>query len=99
MTEFTLHERFAIINILSKIMEADHIIDPREVEFMNKIFLEFEISESDIATINSFEFEQCRSIIRSMAVDKKQNAINLFLEMAKCDGYVDPREIELIEKF
>jgi uncharacterized tellurite resistance protein B-like protein len=80
-------------------MEADHIIDPREVKFMDKIFLEFEIAESDIATINSYEFEQCRSIIQSMSVDKKQNAIKLFLEMAKCDGYVDPREIELIERF
>lgn len=97
MTEFTIHERFAIINILSRIMEADHIIDPREVAFMDKILLEFKISESNIAAINSYEFEQCRSIIQSMTADKKQTVINLFLEMAKCDGYEDPREIKLIE--
>jgi uncharacterized tellurite resistance protein B-like protein len=97
MTEFTISERFAIINILSKIMEADHIIDPHEVAFMDKTLAEFEISESDIATINSYDFEQCRTIIQSLDVDKKQSAINLFLEMARCDGYTDPRELEIIE--
>jgi uncharacterized tellurite resistance protein B-like protein len=97
MTNFTISERFAIINILSKIMEADHIIHPNEVAFMDKTLAEFEISESDIATINLYEFEQCRSIIQSLDADKKETAINLFVEMANCDGYADPRELEIIK--
>jgi hypothetical protein len=97
MTNFTIAERFAIINVLSKIMEADHIIAPNEIAFMDKTLAEFEISESDIATINSYEFEQCRTIIQALDKGKKQIALDMFLEMSKCDGYADPRELEIID--
>jgi hypothetical protein len=99
MKELTISERFAIINILSKIMEADHIIDPHEVAFMDRTLAEFKISESDISVINTYDFEQCKIIIRSMCSEKKRIAINLFLDMAKCDGYADPRELKIIESF
>jgi uncharacterized tellurite resistance protein B-like protein len=94
---FTIYERFAIINILSRIMEADNIIDPNEVAFMDKVLADLKITESDIAIINSYEFEQCQSIIKSMDAEHKRAAIDLFLSMAKCDGYADPRELEIIE--
>lgn len=37
MNNFTKFEKYAIINILSRIMKADGVIDPKEEDFMNHI--------------------------------------------------------------
>jgi uncharacterized tellurite resistance protein B-like protein len=97
MIDFTIPERFAIVGILFRIMEADQIVNTREVEFMDKMLAEFKITESDIDIIDTYEYEQCCTIVRSMDADKKQTAMKIFVEMAKCDGHIDPRELKTIE--
>lgn len=41
MNNFTKFEKYAIINILSRIMKADGVIDPKEEDFMNHIYSSF----------------------------------------------------------
>ena len=48
MQNYTLSEKYAIINILSAIMEADTIIHPKEIEYMNSIMESLHIVVSDL---------------------------------------------------
>lgn len=92
-------QQYAIISILILIMEADGVIDPNEIQFLNKMLLEFNISELDLETISSYDINHCRVILSDMDAENIEYAKSLFVEMAKCDGYADPRELEIIERF
>lgn len=97
MKDFTLTEKYAIINILSAIMEADTVIHPKEVKYMNSVMESLQIVVSDLDHLEIQDFWLDRQIIRDMPNDKRTEAKKLFMEMAECDGYVDPREMELIQ--
>lgn len=97
MKDFSLTEKYAIINILSAIMEADTVIHPKEVEYMNSVMESLQIVVSDLDHLEIQDFWLDRQIIRDMPNDKRTEAKKLFMEMAECDGYVDPREMELIQ--
>ena len=97
MKDFTLKIKYAIINILSAIMEADTVIHPKEVEYMNSVMESLQIVVSDLDHLEIQDFWLDRQIIRDMPNDKRTEAKKLFMEMAECDGYVDPREMELIQ--
>lgn len=96
MTNFTLTEKYAIINILSAIMEADTVIHPKEVEYMNNIMESLHIVVSDLDHLEIKDFRLDRQIIREMSIDKRAEAMELFRKMSEVDGYVDPREIDVI---
>ena len=48
MIQLTIIEKFAIVTILSQIMNADGIIHPKEEEYMDKVYAELGITISDI---------------------------------------------------
>jgi uncharacterized tellurite resistance protein B-like protein len=80
-------------------MDADFVIHEKESEFLNNIFESFKITESEVSIISSLDLIQCKQVVREMDCEKKQYAINLFEKMASCDGYIDPREMRIIEEF
>lgn len=96
MKDFTLTEKYAIINILSAIMEADTVIHPKEVEYMNSVMDSLQIVVSDLDHLEIRDFRLDRQIIRDMPNDKRTEAMGLFRKMAEVDGYVDSREIDVI---
>lgn len=96
MKDFTLTEKYAIINILSAIMEADTVIHPKEVEYMNSVMESLQIFVSDLDHLEIRDFRLDRQIIRDMPNDKRTEAMGLFRKMAEVDGYVDSREIDVI---
>lgn len=96
MKEYTLTEKYAIINILSAIMEADTIIHPKEIEYMNNVMQRLQIVISDLDHMEMRDFTLEKQVIKSMDIEKQQEAIALFYGMAEIDGFVDPRELELI---
>lgn len=97
-TQYTKNEQYAIVSILILIMEADGVIDPNEVKFLNNILENYNITEQELDIVNSLDFNKCCEIIKGMNKDSLGEAKNLFINMAKCDGYADPRELEIIEK-
>lgn len=96
MKDYTLTEKYAIINILSAIMEADTVIHPKEVEYMNSIMESLQIVVSDLDHLEIRDFRLDRQIIRDMPNDKRTEAMGLFRKMSEVDGYVDSREIDVI---
>lgn len=98
MKQFSTIEKFAIVTILSQIMNADGIIHPKEEEYMDKIYTELGIMISDMEDINNMDSIQAKSIFKTMLDEKKQYARSLFVSMAKCDGCVHPKEVAIIEQ-
>ena len=99
MNNFTKTEKYAIINILSCIMKADGIIHPKEEMFINQIYNSFAITTSDLEDISSIDDMQAKHIVRNMVDKKKTQALSLFIGMAKADGFIHPKEIEIINQF
>ncbi|MBQ2882418.1 MAG: TerB family tellurite resistance protein [Alphaproteobacteria bacterium] len=98
MTQLTIIEKFAIVTILSQIMNADGVIHPNEEEYMDKVYAELGITISDMEDITNMDTTQAKSIINAMLDEKKQYAKFLFISMAKTDGYIHPLEKEIIDK-
>ena len=98
MTQFTIIEKFAIVTILSQIMKADGIIHPKEEEYMDKVFADLGITISDMEDIANMDDIQAKYIINEMLDDKKQFAHSLFVSMAEADGYIHPKETEIMNQ-
>ena len=95
--EFTSIEKMSIIFFLNKIMEADMIIDPREVKFLNAMYRKLSVTEEDFPRLEMMDLEYCKSIISRMEESKLLFAKEVFRDMALCDEYFDPRERTLID--
>ena len=93
---FTEIEKYAIINILSLIMEADVIIHPKEVEFIDVVMAKLNITVDKLDLIEHYDLNFSKSIIQSMNTPKVEYAKELFIKMASIDGYIDPRETDVI---
>lgn len=98
MIQFTIIEKFAIVTILSQIMKADGIIHPKEEEYMDKVYAELGITISDMEDITNMDDIQAKYVINEMLDDKKQYAQSLFVSMAEADGYIHPKETEVIDQ-
>ena len=44
------------------------------------------------------DFDELSQAFSKFTEEKKDYAKQMFVKMSECDGYVDPREISLIEK-
>ena len=98
MTQLSTIEKFAIVTILSQIMKADGIIHPKEEEYMDKVFAELGIIISDMEDMANMDDIQARAVINEMLDDKKQYAQSLFVSMAEADGYLHPKETEIMDQ-
>ncbi len=98
MTQITSSEKYAIVNILSQIMKADGIIHPKEEEYMDKIYGELGITINDLEDAANVDDLQAKFIIDEMNAENREYARSLFIGMAKCDGYVHPNELAIINE-
>lgn len=98
MNTLTKNEKYAIINILSQIMKADGIIHPKEEEYMDKAFSDLGITITDLEDIANIDDLQSQLIINDMSDENRTLAHSLFVGMAESDGYVHPKEIEIINQ-
>ena len=92
-----ISEKRIIFHILSLIMKADQIIDPAEVAFLDKVFSDFELDIREFDQ-EDLTIEELSKDFSRLSDDKKEFAKKLFFEMAACDGYVDPRETDIINQ-
>lgn len=97
MINYTIDEKRIIVAILIAIMEADGIIDPHETDFLDNIISSFEMNEDNLDSIDEFDFNEIIANFKKFDEQKKSNAISIFIDMAKCDGFADPRELKIIE--
>lgn len=95
--ELTLDEKRIIFQILIYIMKADLVEDSNEIRFLDKIFHDFELSISEFDHMELMDLDYLKRKFATFQDEKKTYARKLFYDMAKCDGYVDPRELAIFE--
>ncbi len=98
MIELTLIEKRTIYHILILIMEADLVIMQEEVDFLDNVFNDFGLTREEFDHMENLDVD---SLCRDFSVFDKEvklYAKDLFMGMAKCDGYVDPREQAIIDR-
>ncbi len=96
MTQLTPIEKLAIVTILSQIINADGIIHPKEEEYIDKVYAELGITISNMEDMANMDEIQAKSVVNKMQEEKKRYAQSLFVSMAEADGYVHPKETEII---
>lgn len=96
MSNLTISEKRIIFRILNLIMKADFVINPAEVEYLDKIFNLFELNLSEFDHMENVELEELTKGYSQFPTETKEYAKRLFVEMAEIDGFVDPREIDVI---
>lgn len=94
--QLTKSQQYGVISILIKIMEADGIIDPNEINFINEVLKVFHISEQEMELIDSFDIPKSVAELKVLGTNTKESIVRLFVRMAECDGYADPRELDII---
>lgn len=95
----SINEKRTIFQILVLIMKADDVIKPEEMTFLDGIFKEFHLSIDEFDHMEEMEIDYLRKDFSFFSDETKDYAKQLFIEMSKCDGFVDPRETLLIENF
>lgn len=98
MIQFTTYEKYAIVSVLTQIMNADGIVDPKEEEFMDNFFAEQDIKIADLENCRSMDELISQQIVMQMSVEKLKYAHSLFLSMAEIDGYLHPKEQAIINR-
>ena len=93
--DFSIQEKRVIYNILAQIMKADTIINSAEVRFLDEVFY---LSLDEFDHMEEVDFDELSQAFSKFTEEKKDYAKQMFVKMSECDGYVDPREISLIEK-
>lgn len=94
--QLTINEKYAIIAILSDIMKADGIIHPKEEEYLNSIYKAFSVTINDLEDIADMDGIHAKQCIEGMSCENKEYVRSLFIEMAKRDGYIHPKEMRII---
>ena len=97
MHPLSWEEKMASYAILNMIMKADGIILQPELDYLNSIFDSLGMTIDDIDRLESFDYDNCRSILSSMNEEGKKSLTKIFYDMAMADGVLDPREEELID--
>ena len=95
--KITKTEKYAIVSVLSQIMNAYGVIHPKEVEFMDSIYKKLDITIEEIQEVMNLDPIQAKIIIDEMSIENKQVAKALFDSMASSDGFVHPKETAIIE--
>lgn len=98
MIQLNIQQKYAIVAILSQIMNADGVIHPKEEEYMDKVHAELGIKIGDVEDMTNIDEFQARQIAREMSEEQRQYSQKLFVSMAKCDGYFHPKESAIIEQ-
>lgn len=94
---FSQDEKYAVINMLTMIMEADTIIHPKEIEYIDSVLVDFAITADDNEQMDNMDMQMCLSIIKNMPKEKLEVAKEIFIKMTAADGYIDSREKQLLE--
>ena len=96
---FSHKEKYAIVNMLTMIMEADTIIHPKEIEYMDAVLINFAITADDNEHMDNMDMQMCLSIIKNMSLEKQAIAKEMFIRMTEADGFVDSREKQILELY
>lgn len=96
--DLSIKEKRIIFQTLILIMKADFVDRLEETNFLDEVFYDFGLTLEEFDHIDDIDFDYLKKEFAQFTDEQKEFAKQLFVKMAKCDGYVDPREVSLIKE-
>ncbi|MGY8916489.1 MAG: TerB family tellurite resistance protein [Flavobacteriales bacterium] len=95
--EFNLAEKIAIVKAIDEVILSDGYASQSELIFLAQLMKILKFDSALIDEARKTTGNEGLSIIKAMPENKKTTLVVLLQEMAKADGKVDDREIDLIQ--
>ena len=96
MSQFSEHEKRTILHLLTMIMEADSVINPKEVEYIKSVMKDFGLSSAEFDHMEMLDFDVLKNEFEMMDVEKQNMAKEYFVKMSKVDGFIHKSELKII---
>lgn len=97
MSNFSEQEKRTILQLLILIMEADSIIHPKEIDYINSIVNEFGLSSAEFDHMDMLDFAVLKNEFYVIGEEKKNIAKEYFVNLAKIDGCIHKKELDIID--
>lgn len=94
---FDISEKLAIVKVIDALIHADGVVHNGEINAFGKLMEVLDFDANFLIQARFLETEQSISMVRSFSHEKKVMLENLMEEMAKSDGFVHQKEIEMME--
>lgn len=98
MITFSEQEKRTILQLLTMIMEADSVIHPKEVDYINSIVKDFGLSSAEFDHMDMLDFDVLKNDFVKMPEDKKNTAKGFFVDLARADGNIHINEQFLLDE-
>lgn len=93
---FTIAEKLALVNAINSVIVADKLIHKAELAILNQLMQRIDFDTNFIVQARNITDEQRLLIVKGMSEDKKKALAEILDEVAKADGFVHEKEMELI---
>ena len=95
--KFEISEKLAIVKVIDALIHADGIVHNGEINAFGKLMAVLDFDANFLIQARFLETEQSISMVRNFSQEKKEMLENLMAEMAKADGFVHQKEIDMME--
>ena len=94
---FDISEKLAIVKVIDALIHADGVVHDGEINAFGKLMEVLDFDANILIQARFLETEQSISMIRNFSHEKREMLENLMEEVAKSDGFVHQKEIEMME--
>lgn len=95
--KFEISEKLAIVKVIDTLIHADGIVHNGEITAFGKLMELLDFDANFLIQARNLETEQSIAIVKNFSLQKKELLENLMEEVAKSDGFVHQKEIEMME--
>ncbi len=94
--ELNLAEKLAIVKMIYSMVYADGVVHSGEINEVSKLMKEIDFDSNQIQYAQNIETEQSIAILQKMTDAKKKGLTKILEDLAKSDGFVHEKEVELL---
>ncbi|UWX55309.1 TerB family tellurite resistance protein [Maribacter litopenaei] len=94
---FEISEKLAIVKVIDSLIHADGVVHNGEINAFAKLMSLLDFDANFLIQARNPETEQSIAMVRNFSHEKKELLEDLMEEVAKSDGFVHQKEIEMME--
>ncbi|ASV29794.1 TerB family tellurite resistance protein [Maribacter cobaltidurans] len=95
--KFEISEKLAIAKVIDTLIHADGVVHNGEINAFGKLMELLDFDANFLIQARMLEMEQSIAMVKNFSHQKKELLENLMEEVAKSDGFVHQKEIEMME--
>lgn len=95
--EFDISEKLAIVNVIDAVIYADGHVHKGEINAFAQLMEVLDFDTNFLIQARNLDREQSIELLKKLSPEKKEFLSIRMKEVAKSDGFVHHKEIEIIE--